>query len=87
MSEPNPEIMLKIHELTEWSNKRITAYNNWPHQLNMLFDDIESGKFGSAAKTGSWYNWVKGIKEANPKPSNIPELEAQLQQLYDQDEV
>ena len=87
MSEPKPEIMLKIHELTEWSNKRITAYNNWPHQLNMLFDDIESGKFGEDAKTGSWYTWVKGIKESNPKPTNIAQLEAELQQLHEEDEV
>ena len=77
--------MLKIHEITEWSNKRSAAYNNWHHQFNMLFDDIEAGKFGEDAKTGSWYLWVKGIKDANPKPENLTELDAELRELLEKE--
>ena len=81
MSEINPEIMAKIDEITSWSNKRASAYNHFGHQLNMIYDDIKSGKFGEEAKTSSWYLWVKSVKEANPKPENIEELEKELEAL------
>lgn len=33
----------------------------------MLFKDIEAGKFGDTAKTGSWYTHIKSVKDNNPK--------------------
>ena len=36
-------------------------------QLDMLWHDIDDGKFGDDAKTGSFYTYIKGIKDANPK--------------------
>lgn len=81
MSEINPEIMEKIDEITSWSNKRTSTYNHFGHQLNMIYDDIEAGKFGEDAKTGSWYLWVKSVKEANPKPENLETLQEELEAL------
>ena len=51
-----------------------------------LYNDIESGKFGDNAKTGEWYLWVKGIKDANPKPANLSTLESELQTLLESEE-
>ncbi len=36
-------------------------------QLDMLWHDIDDGKFGDDAKTGSFYTFIKDIKDANPK--------------------
>jgi len=85
-NEINPEIMYKIHQITEYSNNRISEYNNYGHQLDKLYDDIEAGKFGEDAKTGSWYLWIKAIKDANPKPENLDTLKAELQELLDNEE-
>ena len=38
-------------------------------QLDQLYHDIESGKFGADAKTGSWYVGITSVKTAYPKPS------------------
>ena len=85
-NEINPEIMYKIHQITEYSNNRVSEYNNYGHQLDKLYDDIEAGKFGEDAKTGSWYLWIKAIKDANPKPENLDTLKAELQELLDNEE-
>ena len=37
-------------------------------ELEKLWDDIDAGKFGEAAKTGQFYTYVKSIKEKHPKP-------------------
>lgn len=37
-------------------------------QLEKLWDDIHAGKFGSDAKTGTFYNFIADIKADNPKP-------------------
>tara|TARA_Y100001980_G_C14168898_1_gene44715 strand:- start:40 stop:363 length:324 start_codon:yes stop_codon:yes gene_type:complete len=45
--------------------------NTYPlitEQLDQLYHDIESGKFGSDAKTGSWYVGISSVKSAYPKP-------------------
>ena len=81
MSEPNPDIVLKMHEVNAHVNERISTYRSWQHQLDMLYNDIEAGKFGEDAKTGSWYLWVKGIKDANPKPANLDTLKTELDEL------
>ena len=45
------------------------TYPNLKEQLDQLFRDVDSGKFGADAKTGEWYIAVKAVKDANPKPS------------------
>jgi len=85
-NEINPEIMYKIHQISEYSNNRMSEYNNYGHQLDKLYDDIEAGKFGEDAKTGSWYLWIKAIKDANPKPENLDTLKAELQELLNNEE-
>jgi hypothetical protein len=37
-------------------------------QLDQLWHDIDDGKFGDAAKTGTFYLAVKAIKDEFPKP-------------------
>ena len=37
-------------------------------QLDQLWHDIDDGKFGSDAKTGSWYVGISSVKTAFPKP-------------------
>ena len=36
-------------------------------QLDQLWHDIDDGKFGDTAKTGTWYLGVKSTKDAYPK--------------------
>ena len=46
--------------------------NTYPlitEQLDQLYHDIESGKFGADAKTGSWYVGITSVKTAYPTPS------------------
>tara|TARA_R100001082_G_scaffold83319_1_gene50066 strand:- start:231 stop:509 length:279 start_codon:yes stop_codon:yes gene_type:complete len=44
------------------------TYPNITEQLDQLFRDVGSGKFGADAKTGEWYKTIKDVKEGNPKP-------------------
>ena len=51
---------------------KLTRADNYPligEQLDQLFRDVDSGKFGADAKTGEWYIAVKAVKDSNPKPS------------------
>ena len=36
-------------------------------ELDLLWHDIDDGKFGADAKTGAWYLDVKAVKERFPK--------------------
>ncbi len=45
------------------------GYINVKEQLDQLFHDIESGKFGEDAKTGDWYVGISSVKTNFPKPS------------------
>ena len=45
---------------------RIITYDI-AQQLNFLFDDIQSGLFGEAAKTGKFAAYVQAIKTQFPK--------------------
>ena len=38
-------------------------------QLDLLYHDIEAGKFGDNAKTGDWYVGITSVKNQYPKPS------------------
>ncbi len=37
-------------------------------QLDQLWHDIDDGKFGDTAKTGSWYVGISSVKSMFPKP-------------------
>ena len=47
--------------------KRKREYLTWEEQLDKLYHDINDGKFGDTAKTGTWYTHIKSVKDANSK--------------------
>ena len=47
--------------------KRKYEYNELPEQLDQLCHDIDDGKLGADAKTGTWYLGIKSTKAAFPK--------------------
>ena len=47
--------------------KRTKYYPTLFQQLDKLYHDIDSGKFGDAAKTGSFYLARKAVKDKYPK--------------------
>ena len=85
MNPPSTEILQKLDELNSWRVKREQKYGSIEPQLNMLFDDIEAGKFGEDAKTGDWYLHVKGIKDSVAKP-DISAIQSELTALFDEEE-
>ena len=36
-------------------------------QLDLLWHDMDNGKFGEDAKTGEWFKAIKKVKDDNPK--------------------
>lgn len=50
-----------------WVNRRQNAYPQITEQLNVLYDDIIAGKFGENAKSSSWIQMIKEVKDAIPK--------------------
>ena len=46
-----------------------SGYDSLTNQLDQLYHDINAGKFGADAKTGSWYVGITSVKTAFPKPS------------------
>ena len=46
-----------------------TGYPNIGSQLDQLYHDINSGKFGADAKTGEWFVGITSVKNAFPKSS------------------
>lgn len=48
-----------------WNEKRANEYGKVTEQLDKLFHDIENGTLD---KTGKFYTFVKGVKDAIPKP-------------------
>ena len=43
------------------------AYPNISEQLDLLWHDIDAGKFGATAKTSSFYTTIKIVKDSSPK--------------------
>ena len=43
------------------------GYGDIAVQLDKLWHDIEDGKFGEDAKTGTWFLAIKQVKDDNPK--------------------
>ena len=46
--------------------RRIKEYHIG-EQLNCLFDDIQAGLFGEAAKTGKFVSHIQAVKDRYPK--------------------
>ena len=85
---PSPEIMTKLNELNGWSIQRRNSFEEITEQLDMLFHGIEAGKFGEDAKTSRFYLHIKGIKDANPKPtsSQLETIKSELDALIEEQE-
>ncbi len=49
------------------SVKRQKYYSELKEQLDKLWHDIDSGKFGDTAKTGGFYLARKAVKDKYPK--------------------
>ena len=54
-------------KFAEYKVNRREAYARIPDQLDQLYHDIDGGKLGEDAKTGTWYLAVKKVKDDNPK--------------------
>ena len=48
-------------------SKRGLYYSLLKEQLDLLYHDIDSGKFGADAKTGNFYLSRKAVKDKYPK--------------------
>ena len=46
-------------------DQRVAEYGSIGDQLDMIYKDIDGGKLN---KNGSWYKFIKQVKEDNPKP-------------------
>ena len=82
MSEPiiPIEINNKLEEINSYTTRRRVEYGFIEEQLGKLFNDIDAGLFGEQAKTGEFYNHIKAVKDANPKP-DLETLQAELDAL------
>jgi hypothetical protein len=73
---PNPQITLIVD-----GEAQIPGHQNYyqarlqrkqafdlHHELNLLWDDINDGRFGEAAKAGKFFQYVDSIRQAIPKP-------------------
>lgn len=49
------------------AQKRAKYYTMLREQLDLLYHDIDSGKFGDTAKTGQFYLSRKAVKDKFPK--------------------
>jgi len=47
--------------------KRTQYYPEYRYQLDLLWHDIDAGKFGDDAKTGQFYLKRKAVKDKFPK--------------------
>ena len=59
----------RTNDVSERRSGIQTSYPKLAEQLDQLFHDIESGKFGDTAKTGNWYVGISSVKNTFPKPS------------------
>lgn len=49
--------------------ERVNLYPTAQEQLGILWHDIDKGLFGETAKQSVFYNTIKQIKNAFPKPT------------------
>ena len=59
----------RTNDVSERMSGIQTSYPKITEQLDQLFHDIESGKFGDTAKTGNWYVGISSVKNTFPKTS------------------
>ena len=59
----------RTNDVSERMSGIQTSYPKLEEQLDQLFHDIESGKFGETAKSGDWYVGISSVKNTFPKPS------------------
>jgi len=50
-----------------WATKRNFEYGTAEQQLGLLYDDVQAGMFGEAAKSSAWVKHIASVKAANPK--------------------
>ena len=53
--------------------ERRDSYEHFSMQLDKLWHDVDGGKFGNDAKTGSWYLSVKEVKDRIEVPAPLGE--------------
>ena len=54
-------------ENNSYKSQRRTEFPRIEEQLDQLYHDIDSGKFGSDAKTGVWFVGISSVKTAIAK--------------------
>ena len=57
----------RTNDVSERMSGIQTSYPKLEEQLDQLYHDIESGKFGADAKTGNWYVGITSVKTTFPK--------------------
>ena len=69
LATPEQEkINIAEEEKLKYFFDRKDLYPNVEEQLDMLFKDIDAGKFGAKGKDSNFYKTIKKIKDDNPKP-------------------
>jgi len=58
---------INLNKSASTDEKRAGYYSLIRDQLDKLYHDIDSGKFGDAAKTGGFYLARKAVKDKYPK--------------------
>jgi hypothetical protein len=80
------QLKLKLDELNSYKTHRQLGYGMIDSQLNLLYDDINSGLFGELAKQGQWFAHITAVKDMHPKP-DIDALKAEIEQLMTEVDV
>ena len=57
----------RTNDVSERMSGIQTSYPKLEEQLDQLYHDIESGKFGADSKTGNWYVGITSVKTTFPK--------------------
>ena len=57
----------KIYRVHGKTGEEVETYPSIVEQLDKLWHDIDGGKLGADAKTGSWYLAIKQVKDESPK--------------------
>ena len=62
------KINIAEEEKLKYFFDRKDLYPNVEEKFDMLFKDIDAGKFGAKGKDSNFYKTIKKIKDDNPKP-------------------
>ena len=60
---------INVSKSNDVSGNRANYYEMLREQLDNLYHDIDSGKFGETPKTGTFYLGRKAVKDKFPKSS------------------